>query len=791
MGRIGSPRFLDPNSSGVALGGGIPNRSKFQISNSSWSRPRNLQWRPVRARGPVGLPGPPTLSCHFCKGRGHLDFFCPSKYTSFGSSLTSFPAFGSRAFLVGNQNSPDHSTWFRTPVASLISGPPIFSCFEEFAREVLKNFESTPLQSLTLSLGVTSPKPQPAPSSSASWRSSVPAPMAFRRVDPEPCLPSGFSASVVLHREIMARSVTRCLPPLLEDWAIISIQPLPDHEITFSAVRDVVREYLVEHRRLGVRDIQRSHLGQVLVQFSSVLERDNLVLLGPQQYLDASFTAQRHNDAWNHRALYFNRECWLMLLGFPLDYRSSEYLQAAIGSFGRLILWEEDRRNVYRTLLRVRVTSLEEVPQFIVFSEADGFIGDSWTVQCEIIQQTLLGVSLKIRTRCQWSRRMVSSSLLSFFGLGQLVPAVGWDLIFPPEDNFQAQPADNIQGDWDQWIVNVPPVQQPHLDLPPDEQQISNPYSDLSSDSSSGHIHGALLQNGQIPEDLVAVGPVPNFNAPAPLALGDLPMIGPQEVDGPPIQGVLHVPGDIVIPDAQPAEPNVNGHNNVRLNFMFSQDWQPDPVLLSHLERKRNAQFFRIWANYLAQADSSVTSVQVPKKWASFFLSNLMQEDSFSWSKTFLSSYIPSALLEPETETHPFVIPRKCPDDKFLDSVLSEESADDTSVPSDLASSTPKFVVVESDLRRSKRLRDARAGFRQGSCQKKNCLMCQHKFEGPPSLSAKTIRRLGERFCNLSEEELADKALKKKKNPPGCVGSNKSGKKDKGDKKQDSSDDDN
>jgi phage-related baseplate assembly protein len=107
----------------------------------------------------------------------------------------------------------------------------------------------------------------------------------------------------------MARSVSRRLPPLHEDWAIISIQPLPAHEITFPAVRDVVREYLVEHRRLGVRDIQRSHLGQVLVQFSSVLERDNLVLLGPQQYLDATFTAQRHNDAWNHRALFFNREC--------------------------------------------------------------------------------------------------------------------------------------------------------------------------------------------------------------------------------------------------------------------------------------------------------------------------------------------------------------------------------------------------------------------------------------------------------------------------------------------------
>jgi hypothetical protein len=176
-----------------------------------------------------------------------------------------------------------------------------------------------------------------------------------------------------------------------EDWAIINIHPLPEHEVLFPTVRDVIREYLVEHRNVGVRDIQRSHLGQVLVQFYSVLEHDNLVLLGPQQYLDATFTALRHNDAWNHQALFFNRECWLMLLGFPPDYRSSEYLQAAIGLFGRLILWEEDHHNVTRTLLRVRVTSLEEVPQFIVFSEADGFVRDSWTVQCEIIQQNMLG----------------------------------------------------------------------------------------------------------------------------------------------------------------------------------------------------------------------------------------------------------------------------------------------------------------------------------------------------------------------------------------------------------------
>jgi hypothetical protein len=258
----------------------------------------------------------------------------------------------------------------------------------------------------------------------------------------------------------------------------------------------------------------------------------------------------------------------------------------------------------------------------------------------------------------------------------------------------------------------------------------------------------------------------------------------------PPNQGDLHVPRDILIPDAQPEEQINNGPNNVVLNYMFSQDWQPDPVLLSHLERKRNAQFYRIWANYFAPAGNPELSVQIPKKWSPFFLSNLLHEDSFSWSKSFLSSDIPSALLEPETKTHPFAIPKKCPDGKFLESVLSEESTGNVSAPSDSASSPSKPTVVESGLRRSKRLRDAWAGFRQGSCQKKNCLMCQHKFEGPPSLSAKAIRNLGERFCNLSEVDLSDKALKKK-NPSGCVGPNKPGKKDNEDKKQDSVDEDN
>jgi hypothetical protein len=57
-------------------------------------------------------------------------------------------------------------------------------------------------------------------------------------------------------------------------------------------------------------------------------------------------------------------------------------------------------------------------------------------------------------------------------------------------------------------------------------------------------------------------------------------------------------------------------------------------------------------------------------------------------------------------------------------------------------------------------------------------------------LSAKVIRNLGEKFCNMLEVDLSDKILKKKKNSLGCVGPKKQGKKDKNDKEKDNEDED-
>jgi hypothetical protein len=167
------------------------------------------------------------------------------------------------------------------------------------------------------------------------------------------------------------------------------------------------------------------------------------------------------------------------------------------------------------------------------------------------------------------------------------------------------------------------------------------------------------------------------------------------------------------------------------------------------------------------------------KKWAPFFLSNLLQPEAFNWSKSFLSLEIPSILLELELESLSFAIPKGCPKDKFLEDVLSENSQSTNTEQKENNCDVPAPVIVESELRRSKRLKDSRAGFRQGACPKWNRLMCHHSFDGPPSLSSKVIRNLGTKLCNMSDEELSDNNLKKKKSSSASIDQKKTSRKDK------------
>jgi hypothetical protein len=366
------------------------------------------------------------------------------------------------------------------------------------------------------------------------------------------------------------------------------------------------------------------------------------------------------------------------------------------------------------------------------------------------------------------------------------MPPAGLDLNFPlgpMGGDLPAPQDDNAHGDWDQWIENVQPNQQIPRPFPPDlqpdqpdELQLSNQHSGLSSDSSFGAGQVAPLQNSHVVEE----GPVLLEDG---LAVNIAAFNGPQEVDGPAPQ-VDPVPGIDDLPlQAHVGDPNNNHFQNLEMNFMINQEWQPDPVFQMFEERKRADQFSKLWTRYFAPAGSTDPLVDITKDWTPFFLSKLLQPEAFSWSKSFLLSMIPSALLEPGMKSLPFAIPKECPNVELLDDVLSESSKDSDS------SDAPTPIIVESELRRSKRLKESRAGFRHGAYPKRNCLMCQHNFDGPPLLSSKVMRNLGSRFCNLSDDDLSERHLKKKKLAVGAVGQQRTGRKDSDEERTDDSTD--
>jgi hypothetical protein len=82
------------------------------------------------------------------------------------------------------------------------------------------------------------------------------------------------------------------------------------------------------------------------------------------------------------------------------------------------LLWDSNHLNITRLMVRARVTSLEEVPHFIVFSAAKGFQGVSWTAQCEVVQHFMLGGNPKDEEQVPPYPNNGQELSFDFFGLG-------------------------------------------------------------------------------------------------------------------------------------------------------------------------------------------------------------------------------------------------------------------------------------------------------------------------------------------------------------------------------------
>jgi hypothetical protein len=65
--------------------------------------------------------------------------------------------------------------------------------------------------------------------------------------------------------------------------------------------------------------------------------------------------------------------------------------------------------------------------------------------------------------------------------------------------------------------------------------------------------------------------------------------------------------------------------------------------------------------------------------------------------------------------------------------------------------------LVDSDLRRSLRIKTFNTSYKASGCGKRNCLGCELD---PPSISTRVIKNLEEKLCKMDPKELTEKALR-------------------------------
>lgn len=198
--------------------------------------------------------------------------------------------------------------------------------------------------------------------------------------------------------------------------------------------------------------MQPTPLGPAYVRFNFMHERDQLIHNSPHPFGNGTISFIPHNRAWNNRTAMMTHEVCIMMLGLNLDLWTQPLVDKAVSSFGRMLIWEEDHFNQARAVVKVRVSSLEEIPGFFVFTKGVGFESDSWMVQCEIVQIGILGAAPQDENFALDDDDFDPNHFI-YNGFGQLGPRAPQP---PPPEEPPVQPNPEFQNalGWGPWPID-------------------------------------------------------------------------------------------------------------------------------------------------------------------------------------------------------------------------------------------------------------------------------------------------------------------------------------------------
>jgi hypothetical protein len=206
-------------------------------------------------------------------------------------------------------------------------------------------------------------------------------------------------------------------------------------------------------------------------------------------------------------------------------------------------------------------------------------------------------------------------------------------------------------------------------------------------------------------------------------------LVGPGEEDS--LEGVQQEEDPILQDDDQPLHQNLN-FGMVLLNH------EVDPAMLDW-KRRKTAEATRLWAKFFSKGNAQCLHVQIPSAWSNFFTVTLLSPNQYSWAKDFLSSKAINFLVDSHGIID-FFLPNACPVDGNLScssklcteerypggnkarlvELEAEPALTLEGTLSKKKGGKRTMDVVDSNLRRSPRLKHVNGGFKPSVCTEKS-----------------------------------------------------------------------
>lgn len=104
-------------------------------------------------------------------------------------------------------------------------------------------------------------------------------------------------------RRPVSRAIMGRQAKLNNDLTIVTIDPVPNHQVSFNSIRNMLDDFLRDHLRIGFRLIQPCPFGHAYVRFNFYHDRDRLIHNSPHEFGDVRISFVEHDKGWHLRLI--------------------------------------------------------------------------------------------------------------------------------------------------------------------------------------------------------------------------------------------------------------------------------------------------------------------------------------------------------------------------------------------------------------------------------------------------------------------------------------------------------